>query len=271
MTTSTKTIKITNDENFNINLYFKAEKASGTSGNDVLAEALTVKVNTESNHLSYLFNNNITLGIINSGDSQDYDITIIFDAYAGNQYQDKNIDFNFVLTVEEEHVIIPGGRGGGGGGGSRGTAAYCGDGKIDTFKFEECDDGNNIDGDGCSSTCIIELPEGEVKGESTEAEEEKKENKSDGEAGETFLPKGKVAGEETGIGEEIGDKETQKELEIVGESQEKEEKGFLQNLLAGVGLLFSGKSLNIILIILIIIFISLILSAIRKRRENKRR
>ena len=34
---------------------------------------------------------------------------------------------------------------------------YCGDGNLDSG--EECDDGNNIDGDGCSADCMIETPE----------------------------------------------------------------------------------------------------------------
>ena len=34
--------------------------------------------------------------------------------------------------------------------------AYCGDGNIDRTLGEQCDDGNNTNGDGCSSTCQIE-------------------------------------------------------------------------------------------------------------------
>ena len=34
--------------------------------------------------------------------------------------------------------------------------AYCGDGNLDTNLGETCDDGNVIDGDGCSSLCLIE-------------------------------------------------------------------------------------------------------------------
>jgi len=34
---------------------------------------------------------------------------------------------------------------------------YCGDGNLD--EVEECDDGNNEDGDGCSAVCVVELPE----------------------------------------------------------------------------------------------------------------
>lgn len=36
---------------------------------------------------------------------------------------------------------------------------YCGDGNLDLDQGEECDDGNNEDGDGCSSDCVIEVPE----------------------------------------------------------------------------------------------------------------
>ncbi len=33
---------------------------------------------------------------------------------------------------------------------------FCGDNKVQTSYGEQCDDGNNVDGDGCSSTCQIE-------------------------------------------------------------------------------------------------------------------
>ncbi len=39
-------------------------------------------------------------------------------------------------------------------------APFCGDGNINNDIGEQCDDGNSIDGDGCSSTCIIEGPGG---------------------------------------------------------------------------------------------------------------
>jgi len=53
--------------------------------------------------------------------------------------------------------------GGGGGGGD--PARYCGDTLVHAYLGEECDDGNTINGDGCSSTCKIE---GTVAGVSTE-------------------------------------------------------------------------------------------------------
>ena len=34
----------------------------------------------------------------------------------------------------------------------------CGDGILSPNNGEECDDGNNIDGDGCSADCKIEVP-----------------------------------------------------------------------------------------------------------------
>ncbi len=36
------------------------------------------------------------------------------------------------------------------------VAAQCGDGTLDTEFGETCDDGNNVDGDGCDESCIIE-------------------------------------------------------------------------------------------------------------------
>jgi cysteine-rich repeat protein len=38
------------------------------------------------------------------------------------------------------------------------TSARCGDGILDSG--EQCDDGNNVSGDGCSATCQTELDAG---------------------------------------------------------------------------------------------------------------
>jgi cysteine-rich repeat protein len=42
-------------------------------------------------------------------------------------------------------------------------AKWCGDGNVDqgqtSTPYEECDDGNNMDGDGCSAICLIEVTE----------------------------------------------------------------------------------------------------------------
>jgi len=59
---------------------------------------------------------------------------------------------------------------GGGGGGGGGVTRYCGDGLLTKSIGEECDDGNKVDGDGCSSTCKTEETEGEVLGEAIETE-----------------------------------------------------------------------------------------------------
>jgi len=65
---------------------------------------------------------------------------------------------------------LTGGSCGGGGGGGGGVTRYCGDGLLTTSRGEECDDGNKVDGDGCSSTCQTEEIEGEVLGEAIETE-----------------------------------------------------------------------------------------------------
>ncbi len=36
------------------------------------------------------------------------------------------------------------------------VASYCGNGIIETYYYERCDDKNNVNGDGCSSSCKIE-------------------------------------------------------------------------------------------------------------------
>jgi len=117
MSAGPKTIKITNDEGFDIDLYFKAEK---TSGEDMLAEVLTTIVDGQSKHLKDLFSDNLFLGVVNSGDFQNYDITVSFDGEAGNEYQSKTINFNFVLTAAEKGTGGNGGGGGTGGGGGPG-------------------------------------------------------------------------------------------------------------------------------------------------------
>lgn len=115
-----KSIIIKNNENFDINVYFGAKK---TSGDDVLAnlaDVLTITIGDKSNHLSDLFNNNIALTPINSGKSQNYNIALSFDEDAGNEYQGKTINFDFIITAEQigkgngeiPPVVIPGGGGG---------------------------------------------------------------------------------------------------------------------------------------------------------------
>lgn len=55
------------------------------------------------------------------------------------------------------------------GGGGGGVSRYCGDLLVSDYLGEECDDGNTINDDGCSSTC---KSEGEVAGAFTERQEE---------------------------------------------------------------------------------------------------
>lgn len=40
---------------------------------------------------------------------------------------------------------------------------YCGDSLVQSENLEECDDGNRENGDGCDATCLVELKEGEAK------------------------------------------------------------------------------------------------------------
>jgi len=281
MNTSTKTITITNNENFDIDVYFKAEKTAGDPSN-YLADSLFVDIDNESNYLSDLLNTNITLGSIGSNASQSYDIFINFDKNAGNNSQNETIDFDFILTVEEEHqdededddengdippIIIPGG-------GSSGTAAFCGDGDIDEFKGEECDDGNNIDGDGCSSNC---KKEGEVKGESTQGEEETGE---EGEGTDTGTgssdtlgqgkEKGKVAGAETkGSSLDKESKEENGKKDSEESKKEDEEESRKNPFLAFIINLITFSLDNIWIILLLLIILAIIIYYF-KRKSNKK-
>ncbi len=42
--------------------------------------------------------------------------------------------------------------------GTPGECSFCGDGNTDANASETCDDGNNVDLDGCSATCVVETP-----------------------------------------------------------------------------------------------------------------
>jgi len=119
MSVGPKTIRITNNENFDINVYLSAltSEPSSSEGEANLADVLTVTIGDKSVHLSDLFNDNISLAPVDSGKSQNYNIALSFDEAAGNKYQGKTINFDFIITAEEigkggkkiPVVIIPGG------------------------------------------------------------------------------------------------------------------------------------------------------------------
>ena len=119
-----KTIIITNNENFDIDVFLKTSRNTPfpSEGEADLADVLTI--DGKSNYLSDLFDNNIILGSVNSGEFQEYNITLSFDGEkAGDEYQNKTINFDFVITAEEiggggppiPPVFVSGGGGGGGG------------------------------------------------------------------------------------------------------------------------------------------------------------
>ena len=109
-----KTIKIQNDENFDIDVYLKTSRISlaPNPGEVDLVDALTLNVEASSKHISELFAQNIQLTSVNAEQSQDYNLEMNFDNSAGNEYQNKTIDFDFIITVAE---IGSGGNGHGGG------------------------------------------------------------------------------------------------------------------------------------------------------------
>jgi len=72
----------------------------------------------------------------------------LFDEDPGNDGErDTNVDGHITLTDKRRHrtlVVLN----------QYKTLPFCGDGKVD--EGEQCDDGNNLNGDGCSATCTIE-------------------------------------------------------------------------------------------------------------------
>lgn len=116
-----KSIVIHNKESFGIDVYFGAKKNSETKN---LSSVLTINISQNStqisnNHLSDLFSNNVNIFSVNSNSSEEFEVEIIFDPEAGNEYQDQSINFNFAITIEQigengegGEIIIPGGGGG---------------------------------------------------------------------------------------------------------------------------------------------------------------
>lgn len=78
-------------------------------------------------------------------------------------------DFTSANNTDSVTITVIGGGSGGGGRNIRGLGevGYCGDGLLDDD--EECDDGNNLDGDGCSALCREEEPpSAEIESEAEE-------------------------------------------------------------------------------------------------------
>lgn len=143
----------------------------------------------------------------------------------------------------------------GGGGGTGGVPAFCGDGDLNIYKGEECDDGNNIDGDGCSADCKIE---GQVAGETTGPSEtgEPKEEPKGGVGSPVIKPIAQVAGEST---EKEGPEE---EIKLITPTEEEKIKSAFA---------FSGGCFPCLpwWMVLVLAFYSLVESVIQKRKKGK--
>ena len=60
-------------------------------------------------------------------------------------------------TITPPETCDPPGTNGGQANECRDDCTFCGDFMLDTGHGEECDDGNNVDGDGCSANCVEEI------------------------------------------------------------------------------------------------------------------
>ena len=102
-----------------LNIFLKTSRNSPipNQGEADLANVLTLNISALSKHISELFTKNMQLASVNAGQSKGYDLDMSFDQSAGNEYQSKTINFDFVLTAVEQ-----GGGGGGDGPGGGGTS-----------------------------------------------------------------------------------------------------------------------------------------------------
>src|SRR3989344_5706323 len=114
-----------------------------------------------------------TDGWKNISDGEIVDIFVSCSAGKRGEKFDGNIEITYTLSGDDVEKIVSGeieskitniaGGGGGGGGGSSGggsggspPSSVCGN-NI-TESGETCDDGNILNGDGCSSVCILDMP-----------------------------------------------------------------------------------------------------------------
>ncbi|MDF2379122.1 MAG: hypothetical protein P1V18_02775 [Candidatus Gracilibacteria bacterium] len=103
-----------------------------------------------------------TVGILLNGNTATLKINVTSDDDAGASVTNTaalNLsipaDFNIANSVDSVMTLITGGGSSGGGGGRRNSFGICGNGKNEAN--EQCDDGNIESGDGCSSSCQMEL------------------------------------------------------------------------------------------------------------------
>jgi len=120
VSTPLKTITITNGEDFDVDVFLKTSRNEPIPGEGEadLADVLTLTIEGQSKHISDLFTKSMQLALVNAGKYKNYDISMSFDQDAGNEYQGKTINFDFIIIAgqiggEEEDVIIPGGVSGG--------------------------------------------------------------------------------------------------------------------------------------------------------------
>jgi len=114
-----------------------------------------------------------TDGWKNISDGEIVDIFVSCPAGKRGEKFDGNVEITYTLSgddvekivsgeIESEITNIAGGGGGGGGGSSGGGSggspplSVCGNNLIESG--EVCDDGNTLNGDGCSSVCILDMP-----------------------------------------------------------------------------------------------------------------
>jgi cysteine-rich repeat protein len=190
-----KWIKVTNYSGENLDILIKATDFISPIPADDLSRVMVINIKEGTNDLygpktlaEFYLENGVSLGNISNGTMLQYDIVISISCDEGNEWQAKRTGFNLEINGSGDNAPDGGvgGDGGGlktGGGVSGGHLVTCGDNirELD----EQCDDGNTINGDGCSSICRTE----EIAGALTEQQ--------GGALGQGLGEDGEVLGEST--------------------------------------------------------------------------
>lgn len=164
-----KWIKATNYSGEVLSVSIKATNFISPIPADDLSRVLEVTIKEGINTLygpkalsNFYGDGSIFLSFLANGATVQYDIIISLSCDKGNEWQGKSTGFFNIEINGSGDNVSDGGIGGDGGsfsanatsGGGGGHLVVCGDNIRELG--EECDDGNVVDGDGCSSICRIE-------------------------------------------------------------------------------------------------------------------
>ena len=100
--TEEASITVENNEDFDANVYIGAETTGESSM--TLAKELTVNIDSQGLSLADLIENNkgAEISPTPKGETKTYDLNVKFNETAGNETQNENLEFNFVVILADE-------------------------------------------------------------------------------------------------------------------------------------------------------------------------